>query len=429
MKDAAPDDSIFDRVRLALERNLLPKAAHGHAAHLLQRLSSPVRVTLIGDPGVGKSELVNMLLGRRVLPRDSGLPTTEVLWGDKEEIEVTSADGTKHVVDGLDFAAVKKLSPVLLQIKVAQPILRKISILEVVTSGDPEELRAAVDWAIRRTDITLWCSLAFESGERSLWARVPDALKDHAFLILTKADVLSSQNLLASRISDLETVVAEEFHSLFAVATLQGLKAQADFPQLDEAMYHGSGGSALTSEILRHAERGRRADLDSAQLFLARYQAQVEAAVAQSANDATTTGGDDEQPDIKAAVEAIEPSNDGDADPWLAPNVIPVDPDLFTNAGRFLRRRGETLGSTLDTASEGDTSDVMDQCVEAVEHLIDLFSGDDSGCDVVDAFLDDLNEASEMMILMQIEEGDGPAADAVAMLVQLRREIDMKLAA
>ncbi len=417
MKDGAPDDGIIDRVRLALEHNLLPKAAHGHAAHLLQRLSSPVRVTLIGGPGSGKSELVNMLLGRRVLPHASDLPTTEVHWGETEEIEVTSADGSKHHVDGLDFDAVRALSPVLLQVRIPQPILKKISILEVVTSGDPDELTAAVDWAIRRTDITLWCSLAFDEVERALWLRVPDALKDHAFLVLTKADVLSSQNLLASRIADLETVVSEEFHSLFAVATLQGIKAQADFPQLDEAMFHGSGGGALTSEILRHAERGRRADLDSAHLFLARYQAQVDAVVAQVPSRET------------AKVEALQDKPTPVPSDPSPDTVVPIDPDIFVNAGRFLQKRGEALASIVDATEPGSTEDAMEQCVEAVEHLIDLFSNDDSGCDVVDSFLDDLNEASEMMVLMQIEEGDGPTADAVIMLLQLRREIDMKLAA
>lgn len=420
MKDAAPDDGIIDRVRQALERDLLPKAARGHAAHLLQRLSSPVRVTLLGNQGSGKSELVNMLLGRRVLPKSKDLPTTEVLWGEDEEIEVTAADGKKHIVPGLDFAAVAKLSPVLLQVRVPQPILRKISILEVVTSGDTDELRSAVDWAIRRTDITLWCSSAFDEVERALWSRVPDTLKDHAFLVLTKADVLSSKNLLSQRIADLETIVAEEFHSLFAVATLQGIKAQADFAQLDEAMFHGSGGSALSSEILRHAERGRRADLDSAHLFLARYQARVDEAAARQPGS---------QPKLVETPAKPEPAPPAAKPAQPSAEIIPIDPELFANAGQLLRRRGDTLAGLLEKAAPGDTEDMLEQCVETVEHLIDMFASDDSGCDAVDAFIDDLTEASEMMVLMQVEAGDGPAADAVTLLLQLRREIDMRLAA
>jgi hypothetical protein len=94
-----------------------------------------------------------------------------------------------------------------------------------------------------------------------------------------------------------------------------------------------------------------------------------------------------------------------------------------------LRRRGDTLAGLLEKAAPGDTEDMLEQCVETVEHLIDMFASDDSGCDAVDAFIDDLTEASEMMVLMQVEAGDGPAADAVTLLLQLRREIDMRLAA
>ena len=62
MKDNAPEDSVVDRLRHAVEGAVLPKAARGHAAHLIQRLSSPVRLTLLGPPGAGKSDLVNMFL-------------------------------------------------------------------------------------------------------------------------------------------------------------------------------------------------------------------------------------------------------------------------------------------------------------------------------------------------------------------------------
>ena len=101
--------------------------------------------------------------------------------------------------------------------------------------------------------------------------------------------------------------------------------------------------------------------------------------------------------------------------------------DVTAPKGYVMSCKG--FAAHIGDADEGDTDAAMEQCLEAVEHLLDLFSNDDSGCDHVDAFLDDLNEALEMMVLMQVEQGDGPAADAVTVLLQLRREIDMKLAA
>ncbi len=419
MKDNAPEDSVVDRLRHAVEGAVLPKAARGHAAHLIQRLSSPVRLTLLGPPGAGKSELVNMFLGRSLIEAGLKLPTMEVAWGDREEIEVTSMNGAVSTQPGLDLKSAAATRPAFLKVTLPVPILKKLSLLEVVTNGGADELRSAVDWAVRRTDITLWCTQTFDAEERALWSRVPDGLKDHAFLVLSKADVLSAQKALTDRIADLETVVAEEFHSLFAVATLQGIKAQSRPGGLDEAMYHGSGGSALTSEILRHAERGRRADLDSAQLFLARYNVGPVPMVA--------------PPQVKPDT-APEPKPEPAPAPTVAEIALPsahppIDPDLFVGATRFLKRRAEALAGKIEDAVEGDTREVLEECSEAVEHLIDMFSNDDSGCPVADEFLDDLNEASEIMVLMQIEPGDGPAADAATLLLQLRREMEMKLAA
>ena len=238
MKDNAPDETVIDQLRIALETEVLPKAARDHAAHLLKRLSSPVRVSLLGRPGSGKSELVNMFVGRRLLPNDAKLPTLELTYGPAEKITVTGANGRNKVFDSLDFDKAAKGGPAFIRAEMPLQILERISLLEVVTDGAVTELQSAVDWAVRRTDIALWCTQYFSDEERMLWSRVPDSLKDHAFLVLAKADVLSADNALSGRISDLETVVAEEFHSLFAVATLQAIKAHQANGKVDEAVYH-----------------------------------------------------------------------------------------------------------------------------------------------------------------------------------------------
>ena len=111
----------------------------------------------------------------------------------------------------------------------------------------------------------------------------------------------------------------------------------------------------------------------------------------------------------------------------VAPKIENVE--IFTDAVRFLKRRGESLGNATEELGEGKANGMISQCVDAVEHLVDLFSRDESGCPAADAFLDELVEASDVMVLMQVETGDGPAADAATLLLQLRRDMEMKLAA
>ena len=436
MKDNATDDTVIDRLRGALEREALPKAARDYAHHLLKRLSQPVRVSVLGKPKSGKSELVNMIVGQRLIPKDARLPTTEFVWGESEAMTVTNAEGGVARSEHIDLEGISGSNAAFLRLELPTEILKRINILEVVTEESQAEIESAIDWAVRRTDIALWCSQTFSEDEQSVWRRVPDSLKDHAFLVLTKADVLSSEKVLSKRVADLESVVAEEFHSLFAVATLQAIRAHGA-QGVDEAMFHASGGGALTSEVLRHAERGRRADFDSAHMFLARYQVrggqvasgaaapEVRTPVPQMPDAPPVPVEPVVEPPANAMPESAYPAETGGDAP--ARKVLNVE--LFADAARFLKRRGDSLAGAAATLGAGNTKPLVDQCVDAVEHLVDLFSQDESGCDAVDAYIDELAEASDMMVLMQVEDGDGPAADAVTLLLQLRRDIEMQLAA
>lgn len=428
MKDQATDDTVIDRLQNALVSGTMPKAAREYAQHLLSRLSQPVRVTVLGMPQSGKSELVNMFAGRRLLPKDASLPTTEFVWGEVEAMTVTSVDGEVTRSGRIDLEALSGFGAAFLKIELPAEILKRINLLEVVTNSSIGEIESAVDWAVRRTDIALWCTQAFGADEQSIWSRVPDSLKDHAFLVLTKADELSAEKVLSKRVANLESIVAEEFHSLFAVATLQAVRANSE-DSADKAKFHASGGEALTSEVLRHAERGRRADFDSAHMFLARYQVQDGNPVRRTSKPRVdevpvkvtdATAGKIETPEVKTAAPPAQIVA-------AAPKVQNVA--LFTEATRFLKRRGDGLSEAAKSLGEGNVKPMIEQCVDAVEHLVDLFSHDESGCEAADAFIDELAEASDMMVLMQIEDGDAPAADAVTLLLQLRRDMEMQLAA
>lgn len=454
MKDNVGDDTVIERLEGALEAETLPAAARDYAEHLVRRLSQPVRVSVLGMPGSGKSQLVNMFLGEAVVPADARLPTTEYAWGEAPRMVVTGAEGSVIKVHGSDVAALAGQDAAFLRIELPIDILRRINLLEVVTDGTEEELSSGVDWVVRRTDIALWCTQEFAENEQNIWSRVPDSLKDHAFLVLSKADKLSADKVLRQRVAALESVVAEEFHSLFAVATLQALRAYKD-GAVDEQLFHASGGGALTSEILRHAERGRRADFDSAHMFLARYNIDrvpttgTKPGLAANVDAAAATGGvartvspvsQPINPEPVAEPTSLRPVTETVVDiapvsePTVTASVVASLPKvanvtLFSDGIRFLRRRGETLSEQAESLGEGAANGLIDNCVSAVEHLVDLFSQDESGCDAADAFFDELAEAQDMMVLMQVEDGDGPAADAVLLLLQLRRDMEMHLAA
>lgn len=158
MKDNAADDTVIDRLLGALDSDALPPAALDYAKHLLNRLSQPVRISVFGTPKSGKSELINMFVGDRLVPKDAQLPTTEFTWAESEAMMVTSADGTTEQFDGIDLEAVSGTNAAFLRVELPAPILKRIRLLEVVTEGSVAELESATDWAVRRTDIALWCA-------------------------------------------------------------------------------------------------------------------------------------------------------------------------------------------------------------------------------------------------------------------------------
>ncbi len=427
MKRDTDDLSVLERLNLALETEALPAGAREHATHLIRRLSSPVRVACLGLSKSGKSQLINMFVGHRLIPTDRVLPTLEVVWADAPHVKITQADGS--VVDaGIDQLASADLAQAaFLRIGFPSEILKRISLLEVTPEGAMSEQRAAIDWAIRRTDIALWCSQSFGPSEKDLWSRVPDSLKDHAFLVLTKADILGAEGKLGGLIAALDGVVAEEFHSLFPVATLHALAAIRSDGTVDDAKRLASGGGGLTVEVLKHADRGRRADMDSAYLFLSRYQVRSDPRKAAEARTPSRPSPlEDVDPVVEPIVQPVADAPQPTAEPAAE---MPANVTLFADGVRFLRRRGAGLVETAASLGPGNAKPLIDQCVDTVEHLVDLFSQDETDDPVTDAFIDELAEAAEIMVLMQLEDGDAPAADAVTLLLQLRRDMELKLAA
>ena len=93
MKDSAADDTVIDRLRYAIANAAFPKAASDYAQHLLQRLAQPVRVSILGLPNSGKSELINMFVGQSLLHNKVRLPTTEIVYGASAAMIVTDVDG------------------------------------------------------------------------------------------------------------------------------------------------------------------------------------------------------------------------------------------------------------------------------------------------------------------------------------------------
>ncbi|MFV2033617.1 MAG: hypothetical protein ACC631_00650 [Halocynthiibacter sp.] len=414
MSAAISAADVLGQLERSLASGKLPTAAVAKGKHLLERLNSPVRVAIMGAPGSGKSQLLNLLAGRAIVPDNTILPTLELCWAKRSQTIFTYEDGTCETCDGIESGNLANTNATFVRLQTALPILERLSLLEVVTDGSPEGQAAAIDWAAKRADIALWCSQEFSPQERDLWSRVPDALKDHSFFVLTKADLLLAQDLLSDRIDELHETVADEFHSLVPVATLQAIAALQPAGAVGSPALKASGGMALIATILRQADLGRRADIDSVMLFLSRHGA-LSLPKNVIAQDGKAKAG-------SIGKARARPAAGGNKDDNLANNVI-------SNACNYIQERAANLSHMLPEFGARAASGVLEHCTATANHLVEKYAEDNFDSPKSREINEDFMEAADVIQLMKLEDGEGSAADAVTLLLQLSRELKAKIAA
>ena len=98
METAPTSESVLPHLERALASPSIPARAHIAGRQLLERMTSPVRVVVTGHPGSGKSQLLNLLAGERVIPDGSRLPSVELTHGLDRKLTVQLADGESKVM-------------------------------------------------------------------------------------------------------------------------------------------------------------------------------------------------------------------------------------------------------------------------------------------------------------------------------------------
>ncbi|MGB8622997.1 MAG: hypothetical protein WCD16_09275 [Paracoccaceae bacterium] len=418
MKSNSTTDTLLAGLELLLSGDGVPEAARRHGENLAKRLASPVRVVIAGFPRSGKTQLLNMLAGQTVVTQGLRLPSLRLSFGPDPRTTLTRQDSSEKILEGIVLEHPDARHSREIEVNAPLPILKQVSLQEVVTDASIESQRTAINWACARADILIWCTQDFSEAERILWKKVPDRLKDHAFLVLTKADELHRSGQLTERLADLEDVTDEEFISLQAVATLQGLAAMECDGAPDEAALAASGGRALIGAILKHVERGRRADIDSALLFLRQHGARA-AGKPETAQDlAPVTDESGLPPAATAAADAPEPAR-----------PAARSSGVHAEAVALLRARAEDLSQQLDSCEGGKFGDFLGRCAGTIDEVADMFMRQEAEEDDFTPLHEEVLEAADMMLLLRLEDGEKPAEDAVTLMLQLRRDIETGMAA
>lgn len=384
-------NGILARLQSTLDRASLPDRLRASGQALAERLASPVRLSFMGRPGVGKSTLIQALIGDQLPGLGDSAPTYELVYGETPRTLVTLEDGTRQSITGADLKPAFDLDPMFAEIHTPCDRLRNLRMLELVTDGTKEEMMAAVPWAANRCDIPIWCTRGFDAAEARIWANVPNAKKNHAMLVLTQADRVPSDQMTRM----LEDVLGTDgvgFCIIAPVASRHALQAQIAGRDDAEKVVKASGVAALRHEILRRVELGRQVDLDHAELLLDRFETRATrkpTALRLVGDEATQEG---------------------------------VPSQSLAEGAEFLRDQAREMLIDIEEFGAFAPSKIVERCLDAANTLVDLIA-DDAPSSAPQALAHTAaTDAADMLLLMTLENTAGAAEDAVNLMLQVQRE-------
>ena len=268
---------VLRRLHGALSHPLPPKAIQRGNA-LLERLNASVRIGLFGLPGAGKRTVLNTLAQEEVIAPNLDLPTLELVHGSAAQTHMMLGDGSSLSAPGYPSFETMDVGPVYLQVQTPSPALAGCSILLAATDANPRDMAAALAWAAPRVDLTVWCTRAWSEAEQEVWQNAPDALRNHAVLVLTGDGTAASSDFekvlgrtdganIAARIS----LLAEHLASIIEDATEQDLiaadvflqKFAANVPSNVPAPEIAPAPAPAASEAPRAPEAAEKPELDA----------------------------------------------------------------------------------------------------------------------------------------------------------------------
>ncbi|MGK7752042.1 MULTISPECIES: GTP-binding protein [unclassified Roseovarius] len=421
MNTAEQLDPVIDRLGRVLDRGNLPPPYARCGARLLSLLTRPVQVVVTGFAGSGKTKLLEMMSAHPDVAHAQTVPIFELSYGDTEQALIERADGSVSMVRGfLKHCEIPK-DAVRVRQELPDPNLIQQDYIEIgLGSTEPERL-SALEAVIARADLVIWCSQDFTEEEQRLWSTVPDHIKDHSVLALTKADQLLMRDMLNDNIARLEPIVSDEFLGLFPVATIQGVTAQTGAEHVNDPLWAASGGKSLMQLVSRHIRQGRTADIDQARVFLDRLALKMPQDAEQPSeipNAPPKPVGAPETHTARAPQNETPPDGGARDEATIG---------LLSEAVDVLQRHADQMFDALNESEDVDSKKIIDCCSDAIRSVGNLL-GSGTGNAATDALQGDLQDGEEMLMLFQLERGEEAAVDAVALVLQLRKELTGKMA-
>jgi hypothetical protein len=213
---------------------------------------------LMGEYSSGKSALLNVLLGQRLLPTKvtaTDLPAIWITQGKQARLQALAYDGTLHDLMIDDLTSEAAMDYLVIRIESDAEILRRVDIIDTPGISDPRMSTAIVEQISRFCDFVMWCSpanQAWRQTERAFWKTMPDRLRQHSILALTRADKMRSTQDLDKVLRRCGSEAGGEFAAILAMSTPLAMAArEATNPRDAGEKWVASGAEQLLHQVDR----------------------------------------------------------------------------------------------------------------------------------------------------------------------------------
>lgn len=336
-------------------------------------------IALLGEFSAGKSSIINLLLGRDMLPTavlSSTRRPTYVRHARNLEIEAISDDGTRETVSPDAVKALTREDISHFDIGMPIELLRYVELLDTPGFADPYHDPQRTLNVIENVDICIWCTLATQAwrlSERQTWLSLPARFHTNGILVATHIDTLSHRGEHQRVRTRLKREAGDLFGDIVLLSVPDAMRARhADGRIVDIMLWRDSGGKALIAALQRAV-----ADLGKARRERAGTN---EAKKAPRAGVGFVPSGPSAASTRAAAVEATDTAV---SEISTVPEDSGVGPDLHG----FLAMAMETVPACLAAAwidlSErrvlqfrGSGADNMAESDSLGEAITELFQGD-----------------------------------------------------
>ena len=212
------------------------------------------RIALMGEFSAGKSTLSNLLMGVRPLPEKVTATRLSPVWithGTDAPYRV-DVDGSKEPISIENLEDVPVAKTRYIHLSIEADILEVCDLIDFPGISDPNMSSDVWERMLTEVDAVIWCTpanQAWRQSEAAVWDTVPETVREHSILLITRYDKLTTDRDRARVFKRVSRETDGQFGATFPISLLQAIKAGEDYE-----LWEASGAGPFTEHLIAMVE-------------------------------------------------------------------------------------------------------------------------------------------------------------------------------